>query len=228
MNLRKSANLIARAERSIPGGVNSPVRAFKGVGGTPVFFASGEGAWLTDVDGNAYIDFVGSWGPMLQGHAFGPVIDAVRARAERGLGFGAPSEIEVDLAEAVVARFPAIEKVRMVNSGTEATMTAIRLARGYTGRDLIVKFQGCYHGHSDALLARSRIGSPYPWTAQFSGGAGRHRETHPDAALQRCERRCRRVRALPQGHRRGHRGTRRRATWAACHRSRSSSSRCGP
>ncbi|MDE0422083.1 MAG: glutamate-1-semialdehyde 2,1-aminomutase [Gammaproteobacteria bacterium] len=158
MNLRKSANLIARAERSIPGGVNSPVRAFKGVGGTPVFFASGEGAWLTDVDGNTYIDFVGSWGPMLQGHAFGPVIEAVRARAERGLGFGAPSEIEVDLAEAVVARFPAIDKVRMVNSGTEATMTAIRLARGHTGRDLIVKFQGCYHGHSDALLAQAGSG----------------------------------------------------------------------
>ena len=154
----KSASLIARAERSIPGGVNSPVRAFKGVGGTPVFFASGEGAWVTDVDGNRYIDFVGSWGPMLQGHAFAPVIDAVRARAERGLGFGAPSEIEVELAEAIVARFPAIDKVRMVNSGTEATMTAIRLARGHTGRDLIVKFQGCYHGHSDALLAEAGSG----------------------------------------------------------------------
>ena len=158
MDHDKSANLIARAERSIPGGVNSPVRAFKGVGGTPVFFASGEGAWLTDVDGNRYIDFVGSWGPMLQGHAFPPVIDAVRARAQHGLGFGAPSEIEVQLAEAVVARFPAIEKVRMVNSGTEATMTAIRLARGHTGRDMIVKFQGCYHGHSDALLAEAGSG----------------------------------------------------------------------
>ncbi|MCE2461444.1 MAG: glutamate-1-semialdehyde 2,1-aminomutase [Pseudomonadales bacterium] len=158
MDHDKSANLIARAERSIPGGVNSPVRAFKGVGGTPVFFASGEGAWLTDVDGNRYIDFVGSWGPMLQGHAFPPVIDAVRARAQRGLGFGAPSEVEVELAEAVVARFPAIEKVRMVNSGTEATMTAIRLARGHTGRDMIVKFQGCYHGHSDALLAEAGSG----------------------------------------------------------------------
>ena len=158
MDHDKSANLIARAERTIPGGVNSPVRAFKGVGGTPVFFASGQGAWLTDVDGNRYIDFVGSWGPMLQGHAFPPVIEAVRARAERGLGFGAPSEIEVELAEAVVERFPAIEKVRMVNSGTEATMTAIRLARGHTGRDMIVKFQGCYHGHSDALLAEAGSG----------------------------------------------------------------------
>ena len=158
MDHDKSANLIARAERSIPGGVNSPVRAFKGVGGTPVFFASGEGAWITDVDGNRYIDYVGSWGPMLQGHAFPPVIEAVRARARLGLGFGAPSEIEVQLAEAVVACFPAIEKVRMVNSGTEATMTAIRLARGHTGRDLIVKFQGCYHGHSDALLAAAGSG----------------------------------------------------------------------
>ncbi|MXY56903.1 MAG: glutamate-1-semialdehyde-2,1-aminomutase [Gammaproteobacteria bacterium] len=158
MDHDKSANLIARAERTIPGGVNSPVRAFKGVGGTPVFFASGQGAWLTDVDGNRYIDFVGSWGPMLQGHAFPPVIEAVRARAERGLGFGAPSEIEVELAEAVVERFPAIEKVRMVNSGTEATMTAIRLSRGHTGRDMIVKFQGCYHGHADALLAEAGSG----------------------------------------------------------------------
>ena len=158
MNHDKSASLIARAERSIPGGVNSPVRAFKGVGGTPVFFASGDGARVTDVDGNRYIDYVGSWGPMLQGHAFPPVIEAVRARARRGLGFGAPSEIEVELAEAVVERFPAIEKVRMVNSGTEATMTAIRLARGHTGRDMVVKFQGCYHGHSDALLAEAGSG----------------------------------------------------------------------
>ena len=158
MNTDKSEALMARAERSIPGGVNSPVRAFKGVGGTPIFFASGDGAWVTDVDGNRYIDFVGSWGPMLRGHAYRPVVDAVRARAQRGLGFGAPSEVEVELAEAVVARFPAIDKVRMVNSGTEATMTAIRLARGHTGRDMIVKFQGCYHGHTDALLAEAGSG----------------------------------------------------------------------
>ena len=153
-----SAQLIDRAERSIPGGVNSPVRAFRGVGGTPVFFASGDGAWLTDVDGNRYVDYVGSWGPMLQGHAFAPVIDAVRARAGHGLGFGAPSEVEIELAEAVVARFPAMDKVRMVNSGTEATMTAIRLARAHAARDIIVKFQGCYHGHSDPLLAQAGSG----------------------------------------------------------------------
>ena len=144
--------------RSIPGGVNSPVRAFRGVGGTPVFFAAGSGAWLTDEDDNRYVDYVGSWGPMLQGHAFGPVVDAVRAQAVDGLGFGAPTRAEIDMAEAIVERFPSIDKVRMVNSGTEATMSAIRLARAKTGRDMIVKFQGCYHGHSDALLAAAGSG----------------------------------------------------------------------
>ncbi len=158
MNLDTSSKLLARAELCIPGGVNSPVRAFRGVGGSPVFFNSGDGAWLTDVDGNRYIDYVGAWGPMLQGHAFAPVIDAVRNRALSGLGFGAPSEVEVELAEAVVARFASIDKVRMVNSGTEATMTAIRLARAHTGRDLIVKFKGCYHGHADAFLAQAGSG----------------------------------------------------------------------
>ena len=158
MNLDTSSKLLARAELCIPGGVNSPVRAFRGVGGSPVFFNSGDGAWLTDVDGNRYIDYVGAWGPMLQGHAFAPVIDAVRDRALSGLGFGAPSEVEVELAEAVVARFASIDKVRMVNSGTEATMTAIRLARAHTGRDLIVKFKGCYHGHADAFLAQAGSG----------------------------------------------------------------------
>ncbi|MYD97736.1 MAG: glutamate-1-semialdehyde-2,1-aminomutase [Gammaproteobacteria bacterium] len=153
-----SSELLARAELCIPGGVNSPVRAFRGVGGTPVFFAAGDGAWLTDVDGNRYVDYVGAWGPMLQGHAFNPVVDAVRDRALSGLGFGAPSEVEVDLAEAIVERFPSIDKVRMVNSGTEATMTAIRLARAHTGRDLIVKFKGCYHGHADAFLAQAGSG----------------------------------------------------------------------
>ena len=158
MNRDTSTKLLARAELRIPGGVNSPVRAFRGVGGTPVFFAGGDGAWLTDVDGNRYVDYVGAWGPMLQGHAFGPVVDAVRGRALSGLGFGAPSEVEVELAEAVVGRFASIDKVRMVNSGTEATMTAIRLARAHTGRDLIVKFKGCYHGHADAFLAQAGSG----------------------------------------------------------------------
>lgn len=158
MHRKTSETLFNRAQRSIPGGVNSPVRAFRGVGGTPVFFASGNGAWLTDEDGNRYVDYVGSWGPMLQGHAFGPVVDAVREQATAGLGFGAPTRLEIAMAEAIIDRFPSIDKVRMVNSGTEATMSAIRLARAKTGRDMIVKFQGCYHGHSDALLAAAGSG----------------------------------------------------------------------
>jgi glutamate-1-semialdehyde 2,1-aminomutase len=158
MHRDRSSELIRRAALSIPGGVNSPVRAFKGVGGSPVFFERGEGAFLTDVDGNRYIDYVGSWGPMLLGHGNPEVVAAVRAQAERALGFGAPTELEIELAELVVAMVPSIEKVRMVNSGTEATMSAIRLARGFTGRDLIVKFDGCYHGHSDSLLVKAGSG----------------------------------------------------------------------
>ena len=153
-----SSALLERAKRSIPGGVNSPVRAFRGVGGDPVFFNAGSGAWLTDADGRRYIDYVGSWGPMILGHGFPAVVAAVRAQAERALGFGAPTELEIQLAEAVIERVPGIERVRMVNSGTEATMSAIRLARGFTGRDLIVKFTGCYHGHSDALLVKAGSG----------------------------------------------------------------------
>jgi glutamate-1-semialdehyde 2,1-aminomutase len=153
-----SQALLARAARTIPGGVNSPVRAFKGVGGTPVFFQTGKGAYLTDVDGNRYIDYVGSWGPMILGHGRSEVVEAVKAQADRALGFGAPTELEIELAEAVVDMVPSVEKIRMVNSGTEATMSAIRLARGFTGRDLIVKFNGCYHGHSDALLVKAGSG----------------------------------------------------------------------
>ncbi|NIP16065.1 MAG: glutamate-1-semialdehyde 2,1-aminomutase [Pseudomonadales bacterium] len=158
MHRDRSSELMQRAARSIPGGVNSPVRAFKGVGGIPVFFERGEGAYLTDVDGNRYIDYVGSWGPMLLGHGNPEVVAAVRDQAAKALGFGAPTELEIDLAELVVAMVPGIEKVRMVNSGTEATMSAIRLARGFTGRDLIVKFDGCYHGHSDSLLVKAGSG----------------------------------------------------------------------
>src|SRR5210317_503872 len=158
MQRDKSAELIARAARSIPGGVNSPVRAFKGVGGTPVFFESGEGAYLTDVDGNRYIDYVGSWGPMILGHGNADVVAAVQKQAASALGFGAPTELEIELAEQVVSMVPSIEKVRMVSSGTEATMSAIRLARGFTGRDLILKFTGCYHGHSDSLLVKAGSG----------------------------------------------------------------------
>ena len=158
MHRKTSKDLFEQAQKSIPGGVNSPVRAFRGVGGTPVFFARGEGAWLTDEDGNRYVDYVGSWGPMLQGHAFPPVVDAVREQVLAGLGFGAPTRVEIAMAEAITDRFPGIEKVRMVNSGTEATMSAIRLARAATNRDKIVKFQGCYHGHADALLAAAGSG----------------------------------------------------------------------
>ena len=158
MQRNKSKALIDRAEQFIPGGVNSPVRAFKGVGGTPVFFTSGQGPYLTDADGNRYIDYVGSWGPMILGHAQPQVVDAVKAQADKALGFGAPTELEIDLAERVVEMVPGIERVRLVNSGTEATMSAIRLARGYTGRDLIIKFNGCYHGHSDSLLVQAGSG----------------------------------------------------------------------
>ena len=145
--------------RHIPGGVNSPVRAFRGVGGDPVFFATGAGPYLTDVDGKRYIDYVGSWGPMIAGHAHPGVIQAVQEAAANGLGFGAPTEIETRMASLLCSKVPSMALVRMVNSGTEATMSAIRLARGFTGRDRIVKFEGCYHGHSDALLVKAGSGT---------------------------------------------------------------------
>ncbi len=154
----KSAALFLKAKELMPGGVNSPVRAFRGVGGDPVFFQRGEGAWLVDVDGNRYVDYVGSWGPLLFGHAYPPVIEAIRAAAAGGTSFGAPHEGEVKLAAAIRALVPSIEKVRLVSSGTEATAAAIRLARGATGRDRIVKFDGCYHGASDSLLVKAGSG----------------------------------------------------------------------
>ncbi|PIE44238.1 MAG: glutamate-1-semialdehyde-2,1-aminomutase [Gammaproteobacteria bacterium] len=156
--MSRSEDLFSCAQRYIPGGVNSPVRAFKGVGGTPVFFNSGQGAELIDADGNRYIDYVGSWGPMILGHANEAVLAAVADQLKSGLGFGAPTEIEIEMAQKICELVPSIELVRMVNSGTEATMSAIRLARGYTGRDKIVKFEGCYHGHSDSLLVKAGSG----------------------------------------------------------------------
>jgi glutamate-1-semialdehyde 2,1-aminomutase len=159
MNTKRSHKLFQRAELSIPGGVNSPVRAFRGVGGTPLFFQRGKGAYLWDADGNAYIDYVGSWGPLAVGHAHPEVLKAVEQAAERGLSFGAPTELEVEMAELLCRLMPSIESVRLVSSGTEATMTAIRLARGYTGRSRIVKFEGCYHGHADALLVKAGSGA---------------------------------------------------------------------
>lgn len=155
----RSRDLVGLAERYLPGGVNSPVRAFRAVGGEPVVIASAAGCRLTDVDGNSYIDYVGSWGPMLLGHAHESVIEAVTKVVRDGLSFGATCPHEVDLAALVVELVPSIEKVRLVNSGTEATMSAVRLARGYTGRHDIIKFEGCYHGHSDCLLAKAGSGA---------------------------------------------------------------------
>ena len=157
--MTRSHELFLSACQHIPGGVNSPVRAFKGVGGDPVFFTRGEGACLYDADDKRYIDYVGSWGPMIAGHAHPEVIAAVQAMAANGLGFGAPTEIETRMADTLCRLVPSMEMVRMVNSGTEATMSAIRLARGFTGRDRIVKFEGCYHGHSDALLVKAGSGT---------------------------------------------------------------------
>jgi glutamate-1-semialdehyde 2,1-aminomutase len=152
--MTRSQGLFERAQRSIPGGVDSPVRAFGAVGGTPPFIASGSGAYVTDVDGIRYVDWVQSWGANLFGHACPEIVDAAIAAARRGTSFGAPTEGEVRLAERIVDALPSVEMVRLVSSGTEAAMSAIRLSRGYTGRDAILKFEGCYHGHSDALLAR--------------------------------------------------------------------------
>ena len=154
----RSQALQQRAERFFPGGVNSPVRAFGAVGGAPPFVERARGAWLTDADGNRYIDYFGSWGPMILGHAFPPVVEAIERAARNSASFGASTAAEADLAERVTACFPAIEKMRFVSSGTEATMSAIRLARAATGRKIIVKFEGCYHGHADGLLVKAGSG----------------------------------------------------------------------
>ncbi len=157
--MQTNHDLFSSAQRHIPGGVNSPVRAFKGVGGDPVFFREGKGAWVTDVEGKKYVDYIGSWGPMIVGHAHPDVISAVQQSVVHGLGFGAPTEIETTMADEVCKLVPSMDLVRMVSSGTEATMSAIRLARGYTGRDKIVKFEGCYHGHADSLLVKAGSGA---------------------------------------------------------------------
>ncbi len=158
-NYHKSAQLFAEARRYMPGGVNSPVRAFAAVGGNPVFIARGEGAWLYDVDGNRYIDYVCSWGPLILGHRHPKVIEALSECLERGTSYGAPTELEIELAKAIAAAVPSCELVRLVNSGTEATMSALRLARACTGRHKIVKFAGCYHGHADYLLVKAGSGA---------------------------------------------------------------------
>ena len=155
----RNQQLFELSQKYIPGGVNSPVRAFKSVGGTPIFFRRGQGAYVWDADDKTYIDYVGSWGPLILGHAHPEVIKAVQAAAQNGLTFGAPTEAELEIAELLCKLVPSIEQVRLVSSGTEATMSAIRLARGYTGRNRIIKFEGCYHGHDDALLVKAGSGA---------------------------------------------------------------------
>jgi glutamate-1-semialdehyde 2,1-aminomutase len=157
--MSRNDELFARAQRTIPAGVNSPVRAFRSVGGTPRFFARGEGAYLWDADGKRYIDYVGSWGPAILGHAYPDAVRAVQDTARRGLSFGAPTEAEIAMAEMLTSLLPSLELVRLVSSGTEATMSALRLARGYTGRPKIMKFEGCYHGHGDSLLVKAGSGA---------------------------------------------------------------------
>lgn len=159
MTSRQTEQLFERAQQSIPGGVNSPVRAFKAVGGTPLFIQSASGPYVVDSDNKRYIDYVQSWGPMVLGHAHPDVIEAVQQKMQSGLSFGAPTEIETELAEKIRSLLPGMDMLRMVSSGTEATMSAIRLARGYTGRDKIIKFEGCYHGHSDSLLVKAGSGA---------------------------------------------------------------------
>jgi glutamate-1-semialdehyde 2,1-aminomutase len=157
--MKNSRKLFTHAQLMIPGGVNSPVRAFRSVGGTPLFVKRGKGAWIWDADGNSYVDYVCSWGPLIAGHAHPDVVKAVQQAADKGLSFGAPTEIEVEMAEVLCKLVPSMEQVRLVSSGTEATMSAIRLARGFTGRSKIIKFEGCYHGHADALLVKAGSGA---------------------------------------------------------------------
>jgi len=158
MNIYKSKQLFERAQQSIPGGVNSPVRAFKSVGGTPVFIQRAKGAYLYDADGNKYIDYINSWGPMILGHAYEPLVKAIQEKVLDSTSFGAPTELEIEMAEMIKAMCPNIDLVRMVSSGTEACMSAIRLARGYTGKNKFIKFEGCYHGHADAFLVKAGSG----------------------------------------------------------------------
>lgn len=159
MQYQRSSQLFVEAEKVIPGGVNSPVRAFKSVGGTPIFVESAKGAYLYDADGNRLIDYINSWGPMILGHAYQPVIDAITERAKKGTSFGMPTELETEIAKLAISMVPNVDKIRFVNSGTEACMSAIRLARGFTNRDKIIKFAGCYHGHSDSFLIQAGSGA---------------------------------------------------------------------
>ena len=185
MKRSKSEQIFRRAQELMPGGVNSPARAFGGVGGEPIVFERARGAYLYDVDGNQYIDYIGSWGPMILGHQHPQVVAAVHAAVDRAFSFGAPTAAENELAELIIAAVPSVEMVRLVNSGTEATMSAIRLARGFTGRDVVVKFAGNYHGHVDSLLDRRGQLGRYAGRAQFSRRHGRCCQRHDHWPLQR-------------------------------------------
>ena len=159
MLYQRSSALFEEAYKYIPGGVNSPVRAFKSVGGVPIFMKSAKGAYLTDADDRTYVDYINSWGPAIVGHAHDEVVEAVKLQAEKGFSFGAPTELETEIAKFIIENVPNIDQIRMVSSGTEACMSAIRLARGYTGREKIIKFEGCYHGHSDSFLIKAGSGA---------------------------------------------------------------------
>ncbi|HEX8356379.1 MAG TPA: aminotransferase class III-fold pyridoxal phosphate-dependent enzyme, partial [Segetibacter sp.] len=156
--IQNSIQLFARAQQSIPGGVNSPVRAFKSVGGTPIFIKKAKGAYLFDADENRYIDYIASWGPMILGHAYEPVVKAIQEYAVYSTSYGAPTELEVEMAELIISMVPNVDLIRMVSSGTEACMSALRLARGYTGRNKVIKFEGHYHGHADSFLVKAGSG----------------------------------------------------------------------
>ncbi len=188
--MSRSETLFADAQKHIPGGVNSPVRAFKSVGGTPLFFKHAEGAYVTDEDDKRYVDYVGSWGPMILGHSHPDVLDAVRKQLVHGLSYGAPTAMETEMADLVCSIVPSMEMVRMVSSGTEATMSAIRLARGFTGRDSIIKFEGCYHGHSDSLLVKAGSGAltqGVPSSAGVPAAFAKHTLTLPFNDLEEVE-----------------------------------------
>ncbi len=176
MNTTQSKTLFQTASKYIPGGVNSPVRAFKSVGGDPIFIKKAKGAYMYDEDGNRFIDYIASWGPMIMGHAFEPVIKAIQERVENSTSFGAPTELEIQLAQLICESIPNVDRVRMVNSGTEATMSAIRLARGYTGKDKVIKFAGCYHGHGDSFLIKAGSGAVtlgYPSSPGVTAGTAK-------------------------------------------------------
>ena len=206
----RSDELFESAKKRIPGGVNSPVRAFLNLGITPPFIASGKGSHLHDVDGREYIDYVGSWGPLVFGHAHPRVLDAVQQALAKGTSFGAPTELEVRIAERICDMVPSVEMVRMVNSGTEAAMSAVRLARGVTGRDGIIKFAGCYHGHGDSFLIKAGSGALTIGVPDSPGVPERSRQGHAGSALQRPGLGCGIVRRTSRSHRGGYRGAGRR------------------